>query len=131
MPTLSEDGYLRMTASTFENIPLVHLLSGLDVEKIDSNQLQTNACGISGYTEWVSSSTPVVTVGWDWRIEIAEGTARYVLDGLPRSNLMFLDAQRRDIGPFRTAAILKAAVEAMIWQEETSNAISARYAPTT
>ena len=130
MLTLSEDGYLRMKASTFENIPLVHLLSDLDEEKIDSNQLQTNTCGISGYTEWVSPTTPVVTIGWDWRLEIAEGTAHYVLEGFPRSNLMFLDAERRDLGPLRTAAKLKAAVEAIEWQTETANAISARYANT-
>lgn len=116
-----------MTASTFENIPMVHLLSGLDGEKNDSNQSQTNACGISGYTEWVSSTTPVVTIGWDWRLEIAKGTARYVLEGFPRSNLMFLDAERRDLGPIRTAAMLKASVEAIGWQAETYKAISAKY----
>ena len=131
MITLSKDGYVRMTFATFENIPLVHLLSGLDEDHFDSRQSQVDACDISGYTEWISSTTPVVTIGWDWWIEVSRGRLRYVLAGFPRSNLMFQDAERRDLGPARTITLLKAAVDAMCWQEETEKAISARYAPTT
>ena len=85
----------------------------------------------SGYTEWISSTTPVVTIGWDWRIEVSRGRPRYVLAGFPRSNLMFQDAEGRDLGPVRTTTLLKAAVDAIGWQEETEETISARYAPTT
>lgn len=131
MVAISKDGYLRMTVSTFENIPLVHLLSGLDEDEFDSDQIQADACGISGYTEWVSSTTPVITIGWDWRIDVSQGRPRYVLEGLPRSNLMFLDRQRRDLGPTQTATMLEAVVEAICWQQETAKAIRNRYEPTT
>ena len=131
MVTISKDGYLRMTVSTIENIPLVHLLSGLDEDEIDSDQLQAEVCRISGYTEWVSSTKPVITIGWDWRLDVSQGLPRYVLEGLPRSNLMFLDGQRRDLGSTQTATMLRAVVEAIFWQEETAKAIRNRYDPTT
>ena len=131
MVTLSKDGYLRMTVETFRNLPLVHLLSGLDEEGLDSNQSPADACGISGYTEWISSTSPVVTIGWDWRLDVSQGSPRYVLTGFPRSNLMLLDADRRDLGPVRTVILLKAAVDGICWQEETKDAISARYGATT
>ena len=131
MATLSKDGYLRMTVETFKSIPLAHMLSGLDDDDLGSVQSQAGACSISGYTEWISSTTPTVTIGWDWYIEAHQGRPRYVLAGFPRSNLMFLDAERRDLGSVRTAALLKAAVETIPWQQETANAISARYASTT
>ena len=131
MITLSKDGYLRMTFPTFENTPLVHLMSGLDEDHHCSDQSQANACGISGYTEWTSSTTPIVSIGWDWRLEVSQGRPRYVLVGFPRSNLMFLDAERRDLGPIRTAGLLKAAVDSICWQKKTEKAISARYALST
>ena len=131
MLILSKDGYLRMTFVAFKNIPLVHLLSGLDEDHLGSRQSQADACDISGYTEWISPTTPVVTIGWDWRVEVSRGRPRYVLAGFPRSNIMFQDAERRDLGPVRTITLLKAAVDAMCWQEETKKAISARYASTT
>ena len=131
MVTLSKDGYLRMTVETFKSIPLVHVLSGLDDDDLGSVQSQAGACSISGYTEWISSTTPAVTIGWDWRIEAHQGRPRYVVAGFPRSNLMFLDAERRDLGFVRTATLLKAAVDTIPWHQETADAISARYASTT
>lgn len=119
-----------MTVSAFENIPLMHLLSGLDETNIDSDQQRTDVCGITGYTEWISSTTPIISIGWDWRLDVTQGRLRYVLEGLPRSNLMFQDAERRDLGPIRTASVLKAALDTISWQEETIKAISARYAQT-
>ena len=120
-----------MTVSAFESIPLVHLLSGLDEIGIDPNQLCANDCGISGYTEWISSTTPAISIGWDWRLDVTQGRLRYVLEGFPRSNVMFLDAERRDLGPIRTATLLKAAVDAIAWQEETLHHIRSRYTHTT
>ena len=119
-----------MTVSTFENIPLVHLLSGLDENSIESDQPRTDVCGISGYTEWISSTTPTISIGWDWRLDVTQGRMRYVLEGLPRSNLMFQDEERHDLGPIGTAMELKAALDTIAWQDETIKAISARYAQT-
>ena len=131
MVTLSPDGYLRMTFADFANIPFVHLLSGLDDDDYVSHPSLAYICSISGYTEWISSISPVVTIGWDWRLEVSQGRPRYALAGSPRSNLMFLDEARRDMGPVRTIALLEAALDATWWQEGTIEAISARYSLTT
>ena len=109
----------------------MHLLSGLDEEYLGSRAPQVDTCGIYGYTEWISSTAPVMTIGWDWRLEVSQGRPCYVRASSPRSNLMFLDAQRRDLGFDRTTALLEAAVDAIGWQPETERAIGARYAATT
>lgn len=131
MITLSKDGYVRLTLATMQNTPFVHLLSGLDEEHVGPPLPRVDACGISGYTEWISSTTPVMTIGWDWRLEVSRGRPRYVRAGLPRSNLMFLDAEQRDLGFARTVALLKVAVDAIGWEQKTKKAISDRYAGTT
>ena len=131
MTTPSPDGYLRMTFADFANISFMHLLSGLDDDDFPSHPSLAYVCSISGYTEWISSIAPVVTIGWDWRLEVSQGPPRYVLAGSPRSNLMFLDEAKRDMGPVRTVTLLKAALDDTWWQEETAEAISARYSSTT
>jgi len=128
MTTLSKDGYVRLTLAALQNTPFEHLLSGLDEEHVGTRGPQVDACGISGYTEWISSTAPIITIGWDWRLEVSQGRPCYVREGQPRSNLMFLDSQRRDLGFVRTAALLEVAVDAIGWQQATEQAISARYA---
>ena len=131
MATLSQDGYVRMTRADFENIALEHFLSGLDEDHVTSHAVLTDACTISGYTEWISTTSPVVTIGWDWLIDVTQGRPRYLLVGFPRSNVMFRNAENRDLGPDRTAALLKDAITTIQWQVETAKAISVRYASTT
>lgn len=131
MITLSEDGYVRLTFANLQDIPLVHLLSGLDEDCHESSQPGISVCGVSGYTEWISSTVPVITIGWDWRLEVSHGQPRYIRVSLPRSNLMLLDSRQRDLGPIDSARLLEAVVDAIGWQGKTSKAISARYAYTT
>ncbi len=131
MVTISEDSYIRLTSSSLRHTPLVHLLSGLDEDGLELPYLKNEVCGISGYTEWVSSTIPIITIGWDWRLDVSQGKFRYVRVGLPRSNLMLVDSWQRDLGPIHTARLIEAAVDAIDWQDETAEAISARYAHTT
>lgn len=127
MITLSEDGYVRLSYANLQDTPLIHLLSGLDEENLDLNQLESNVCRISGYTEWVSTTTPVITIGWDWRLEVAYGHPRYVRDGPLRSNLMLTDTKQRDMGLYESARYVEKVVDSIAWEEETTKGISARY----
>ena len=131
MVTLSKDGYVRMTPADFNNIPLEHFMSGLDEDHVTSHHVSTDACTISGYTEWISTISPVITIGWDWLIDVTHGRPHYLLVGFPRSNVMFRNAAARDLGHIRTAALLKDAITTIHWQVETAKAISVRYASTT
>lgn len=131
MVTLSQDGYVRMTLAAFENIPLEHFWSGLDDDSVTSHSAFTDICTISGYTEWKSSTQPVISVGWDWRLDVSQGRPRYLLVGSPRSNVMFQNASLRDLGHVRTASLIKSTVDSIPWQKETVKAIRVRYSATT
>lgn len=127
MITLSEDGYVRLTLETFLTTPLVHLLSGLDDDNPTLCREGASFACISGYTEWVSTTTPTVTLGWDWQLGIPKGNAIYARLAAPRSNVMLVDAMQQDLGPAKTLALLEAAIDALAWQEEVQTYIATRY----
>lgn len=127
MITLSDDGYIRLTLETFLVTPLVHLLSGLDDDKPISSQEGATLAHISGYTEWISTKTPTITLGWDWRLDALQGQPIYLRLGVPRSNIMLIDAMAHDLGSAKTSMLLEAAIDALAWQEEIHQYIVTRY----
>ena len=127
MLTVSDDGYIRLSLADARSTPLVHLLSGLDEEPRECAARNVKTCEISGYTEWVSLTTPTISLGWDWRLEVAGERPRYVREGPPRGNLMLLDAEARDLGAAASDTVLGTMIDAMAWQEATEKAIKTRY----
>jgi hypothetical protein len=126
---MSPDGYLRLGVPAFRAIRLSHLLSELDA---DADLPRGNACGaceasISGYTEWVSDGRPALSLGWDWRIATGVDRLRYQRDGEVRSNVMLLDARRRDLGARATAVLLCAAIDTLEWHTAVEHCIRHRY----
>lgn len=95
---------------------LRHLWSGLDPE--DSAPLYTGAIEtrITGYTEWVSETTPVLTIGWDWQLQGASGHVHYLRMGSCRTNIMLVDAFHKDCGAVKTSQMLQAAIDEEDWQ---------------
>lgn len=128
MIILSDDGYIRLTLETLLITPLVHLLSGLDDDKPIFFQEGASLAHISGYTEWVSTASPTITLGWDWGLDVSQGQPFYVRLGAPRSNIMLIDTMARDLGPTKTSVLLEAAIDALAWQEEVHKYIITRYA---
>jgi hypothetical protein len=125
---ISADGYLRMTLARFRTIPLVHLLSELEDEAgISATAAGASAATIFGFTEWVSDTTPALSLGWDWLLETSGRDARYVRQGEVRSNIMLCEPGIGDLGDRATSATLCAAVDALAWQAETHNYITKRY----
>lgn len=128
MIILSEDGYVRLTLETFLSTPLVHLLSGLDDDNPIVSQGGASLARISGYTEWVSTTTPAITIGWDWELSVLQGHALYVRLGAPRSNAMFVDAMQHDLGSAKSTLLLVTTIDALAWQKEAQKHIVTRYA---
>jgi hypothetical protein len=126
---VSQDGYLRLTLSAFRAIALRHLFSGLDTdtEAPDHYAAGASAASILGFTEWVSETTPAVSLGWDWRLDTNAGTPRYVRDGEVRSNIMLIEPGLGDLGDLATSATLSAAVDALSWAAETNHYITNNY----
>ena len=107
MITLSDDSYIRLTLGTFLAVQLVHLLSGLDDDRPIIPQEGSSLAHISGYTEWLSTTTPTISLGWDWGLDVSQGQPFYVRLGAPRSNIMLVDVMQHDLGPTKTWCCLK------------------------
>ena len=127
---VSPDGYVRLTATALRAIPLTHLLSELDADVGLPPSTASGACvaSIVGYTEWASQTTPALSLGWDWRIETTAGRVRYEREGEVRSNVMLVDARRRDLGAMATSVLLCVAVDVLGWEKVVDHYISNRYA---
>jgi hypothetical protein len=125
----SEDGYLRLALGHLRAVPLVHLISGLDAEPGDEPPESVGAmlAAIAGYTEWISLTTPAISVGWDWLLDVSDRKVRYLRMGEPRSNIMLLDPHHRDLGPTQTAVALALLVDELVWQETVSEYVRVRY----
>ena len=124
---LSEDGYVRMLLKTLQAIPLVHLVSGLDDDTPILPKEGASLTPISGYTEWLSVTTPAITLGWDWRLNTSQGCPQLVRMDAPRSNIMLVDVMQRDLGVTKTLELLETVVDKLDWREVVQNHIITRY----
>lgn len=95
---------------------LRHLWSGLDPE--DSPSLHTGAIEtrITGYTEWVSETTPVLSLGWEWQLRWAADHVHYLRVGSCRANIMLVDAFYKYYGTVETSRMLQAVIDETDWQ---------------
>ncbi len=127
MPDMSAvtDGFLRLPLRAIRPSQMRHILSGLD------DDLSGAQCGaataISGYTEWISTFEPTVSLGWDWSLEWRDGRMRCVRTGLPRTNVMLVDEAFRDIGWTQSLGILADVVDSFGWSDKTELAVAERY----
>ncbi|SCC93144.1 conserved hypothetical protein [Thiomonas sp. X19] len=129
MMTLSDDGLVRLTLDSLRAIPFIHLLSGLDEHDGSPPSCEgANLDQISGYAEWMSTATPVITLGWDWWLDVCATPFVYTRLGSPRSNVMLVDAQHHDLGMRKTDAELERLIASWPWQGAVAQFISSRYA---
>lgn len=127
--SVSWDGYVRMSLSTFMELPLVHFLSGLNDDPICRITDCDTKASISGYAEWESTTIPKLTIGWDWRLDLTSAAPRYIRESWPRSNVMIIDAQNgKDLGDEATAASIASRIDQIGWENDTGNYIVMRYA---
>lgn len=126
--TLSVDGYVRLTLDTLSATPLVHLISGLDEDARSNVHEGASSIAISGYTEWISTSKPTVTIGWDWRLDVSQGKLLYIRLDHPRSNIMLIDPRQNDFGHARTMTLLQSVIDSLAWQAAVDSYVAIRYA---
>ncbi len=125
---LCQDGYVRLDCNALQEIELIHLVSGLDDDPGTVLQCGSGVSAISGFTEWISTTPPVLSIGWDWVIGSHNGHVQYMMVGKPRSNIMLINAQFQDLGVEATEDLLIARLDRLLWQEATNAAITSRYA---
>jgi len=113
---ISADGYVRLVPKRFAQLTLVHLHSGMDDDKPLSAEDGAVQSSITGYTEWVTTTKPTISVCWDWQMTATKGQVEIVALGFPRSNLMFVDKVGNDLGQLTTESILRSWVHSFEWQ---------------
>lgn len=127
--TVSLDGYIRMSPSSFMALSLNHFLSGLDDDIAPHTAEDGTQALICGYTEWLSASTPAVTIGWDWHLNLVGGRPCYVRAGRPRSNVMLIDeVNGRDLGDDETSVLTIIKIDQSGWENDVLKHIAMRYA---
>lgn len=123
---LSPDGMIRLTVDQLLSTPLEHLVSGVDMES------PVPACGtvtsLSGYTEWISTKTPLISIGWDWCLQVSLTGVRWTRVGLPRSNLLLTRDSGDDTTWHSNLEILGTIVDALAWREVLPAVVASRYA---
>lgn len=103
-------------------------MSAVDLDLVEP---RAAVCGcettISGYTEWVSASCPVVSIGWDWHIRLWTAQRPFALArlGQPRSNVMLVYSTGNDTGWHKNLELLSTVVDALPWQEQLSQSVAA------
>ncbi|MDE2324410.1 MAG: DUF4902 domain-containing protein [Betaproteobacteria bacterium] len=127
--TLSDDGLVRLTLESLRTIRFTHLLSGLDEHDGPPPSFEGASLDpISGYTEWVTTTSPVITLGWDWWLDASAMPLIYTQAGEPRSNVMIVDAQHHDLGRRKTDETLETLISTLLWQAAVAEHIRSRYA---
>lgn len=114
---------MRLRIELLYSIQVVHLITGVDEDNISSFLAGATLTTITGFTEWVSTTIPVITLGWDWKLTTVSGQPNCVQASDVRSNVMVVDAQRRDLGSVETAKRLSARIGQLRWHDEIIKAI--------
>ncbi|WP_176442424.1 DUF4902 domain-containing protein [Noviherbaspirillum humi] len=118
-PLLSHsfDGYIRLSLSHFHLLPFIHLYSSEDADFLDELHRLAIPAASAGYSEWVSDTSPPVSIAWGWFIHGPTGQMLLAPDGV-RSNVMLVDRQGYDLGPERTANLFGVWLGIFSWQSE-------------
>jgi hypothetical protein len=132
MPMLCADGYMRCTIPELHALKLIHLHTAIDEDDIDLPD-RTQGCLpalIHGYTEWISDTEPTVSLGWDWCLEWYEGQAQCRSLNMPRTNLMMIDQEGRDLGDQKTLKVLQDYLALFDWSNQVVDATLKYYGST-
>lgn|GEM_PF-215558 len=116
---LSEDGFVRLTYETLIQTLFHHLIS------IKEGSSSSDSPSILfGYTEWVSATSPIISIGWDWELI---HTAQFVTVsriGLPRGNHMLINHLNQDFGLQATLDLTAQWVDRYLsWESTLKNEI--------
>lgn len=126
MPSISADSYIRLSFEQLQALRLEHLISDIDADHPLHARGEATAVAISGYTEWASAEVPRVSLGWDWELRPHDGGLRPRRLGLPRGNVMLVDATCADLGPAASATALAYLIDQMDWQRAAWDDVSVR-----
>ncbi|WP_169307406.1 DUF4902 domain-containing protein [Chitiniphilus eburneus] len=113
----SEDGLIHLSIDELLSLRLQHLLSGLDHEGATEHGVCGGMTYISGYTEWVSTSQPAVSLGWDWCIRPVFRGSALLRVGEVRSNVCLINEGGNVASWERNLEALAMVADSLPWKE--------------
>lgn len=124
---VSADGLISLSMDELLTVGLKHYFSGLD----EGLRPRLRDCGrpvrVSGYTEWVNSANPKMSIGWDWRIETTPFGPLWIRVGLPRTNVLLVQPDGEATEWATNLRWLATVADALPWQEQVPHVIETRY----
>ena len=125
--TMTPTGQIYVRADDLHLVRLTHLMSALDEWTPSISATAAIASELTGYTEWLSTAEPTVTIGWDWQL-VTNGTQLTLIRvSPPRTNLIIQDSTGKHIGQQSEDLILGKWVDEIDWQNNTMDEITRRY----
>jgi len=121
---VSNDGYIRLSFTEILNIDLRHLITGLDEDAPAASSTAAQLTTITGYTEWITTTVPGITIGWDWQLDTALNHIQVRRVNRPRSNVMMQDSHHVDLGSAKTSALLEVFIDILNWQSHVQDHIT-------
>jgi hypothetical protein len=123
-PTISSDGYIRLPLNDLSTLPFIHLASDSDSDFLAELQAQTIPALAAGFSEWMSETTPAISVGWGWYIHSPSRRLLLAPDAV-RTNVMLTDIYGYDLGPTVTSNLFGSWLTIYDWQRAVSVALKA------
>lgn len=113
------DHYLRLEPQQLAQLRLRHLDSQVDMESpgLGVGHASEGACvvqAIRGYTEWLDVGGQGYSLGWDWYVQVPQGTLAVTPHSL-RTNIMLTNTAGHDLGRRQTEASLESWLQSWDW----------------
>jgi len=116
LPTMSQDGRIRLNCKQLIFVDLHHLHSCLEPENPTSLSDYDRFSTIQGHTEWVTKTEPCISFGWDWELNTGNQKINYTITGHPYSNLQIIDRSNQDLSPPASQELLKKFIQNLKWE---------------
>ncbi len=125
--TMSIDHYLRLDLPRLAQLRWRHLESQVDSEGLEAGMSVQGegAClaqQIGGYTEWLDSGGEGYSVGWDWYVQVPQGSLAVAPHSI-RTNIMLVNASGEDLGRARTEEDLEHWLQSWDWASSVLQAL--------
>jgi Domain of unknown function (DUF4902) len=128
MGVFSTDGLLRLRQQDLGSLTLIHLISGIDEDAVDQADTRCGAgTTLCGYTEWISTQEPNLTLGWDWHLDAHPAAPRVVRQGLPRTNVLVVSGEQNPLPWDESLEVLASFIDTFDWNTPAFDAVCKRY----
>lgn len=118
------DGLISISIQQFKSIRFMHLISNITLNESEFSPYYDNCYSrINGYTEWISDTKPIISLGWDWTTLIKKKGLVYIMQDHPYCNIQLVDKSHQNLPEIESHKLLKAHIDLLNWENTVSTHI--------